>query len=349
VKNYPIDGKLLGGERLVADLELCLRRLLRGGQETHIPLTALNDAVRRISVMPGTRNLIFVSPGFLMLENGRPEELDAIERAIRANVRISSLDARGLYTLNPGGDIEERNYDPVWEGQRALYRQQEALETSAVLAELAAGTGGAFIQGSNDLDAGFRRLTTAPEYVYMLGFAPEDLKPDGSFHPLQVKLNSPGKLSLQARHGYYAPKSAEGELAAAQGIDTAVFSKEEIHELPVELHTQFFKPSDTEAKLKVLASVDLKQLAFRKDDGRNRNDLTVLSAVFDNNGNFVASLQKTVHMRLLDQTVQRLGQTPPINVITDFDVKPGSYRIRLVVRDSAGHLMDTENSAVEIP
>jgi hypothetical protein len=136
---------------------------------------------------------------------------------------------------------------------------------------------------------------------------------------------------------------------AKEEVESAVFSREEIHELPVELHTQFFKPSDTEAKLKVLASVDLKQLQFRKDEGRNRNDLTVVSALFDNNGNFVAGLQKIVHMRFLDTSMERIRQAPPIKVISSFDVKPGSYLIRLVVRDAEGHLMATENGAVEIP
>lgn len=184
----------------------------------------------------------------------------------------------------------------------------------------------------------------------MLGFAPENLKPDGSFHTLKVTLSTGDKLNLQARHGYFAPKHGESEQAAAkEAIESEVFSREEIHELPVELHTQFFKPSDTEAKLKVLASVDLKLLQFRKDEGRNRNDLTIVSALFDNNGNFVTGMEKVVHMRLLDATMARLKQAPPIKVTSNFDVKPGSYLIRLVVRDAEGKLMATENGAVEIP
>jgi VWFA-related protein len=326
------------------------RAVSNGEHESQVSLITLKEAVRRISVMPGQRNLIIVSPGFLALESLLPEELDVVERAIRSNVRISSLDARGLYTLDPAGDISQRQYSEYITRMKAQYYQQEAMASSAVLAEMAAGTGGTFIQNTNDFDGGFRRLATAPEYVYMIGFAPENLKPDGSFHALKVKLSSAEKLSLQARHGYFAPKRAESELAVAkEEVESAVFSREEIHELPVELHTQFFKPSDTEAKLKVLASVDLKQLQFRKDEGRNRNDLTVVSALFDNNGNFVAGLEKIVHMRFLDTSMERIRQAPPIKVISSFDVKPGSYLIRLVVRDAEGHLMATENGAVEIP
>jgi hypothetical protein len=53
-------------------------------------------------------------------------------------------------------------------------------------------------------------------------------------------------------------------------------------------------------------------------------------------------------MRLRDETLEnRLGSG--LTVRTSFDVKPGSYMIRLVVRDAEGQLMAAENGAVEIP
>jgi len=39
-----------------------------------------------------------------------------------------------------------------------------------------------------------------------LGFSPQNLKLDGSFHHLKISLKDPAKLTLQARRGYYAPK-----------------------------------------------------------------------------------------------------------------------------------------------
>jgi VWFA-related protein len=324
--------------------------LQAGEPESHLTLVTLRQVVRRMASMPGQRNLILATPGFYVPEDLHSQVADAVEMALRSNVRINCLDARGLYTLNPAGDIDERQYDPAVTQQKFQYKRQENMFAAGTLGEIAEGTGGTFIQNTNDLEGGFRRLATAPEYIYMLGFAPENLKPDGTYHALKVKLSSQGKLSLQARRGYFAPKGKESEETAdKEEIQSAVFSREEIHELPVVLNTQFFKPSDTEAKLKVLASVDLKQLQFRKDEGRNRNDLTVVSAVFDNNGNFVTGLQKTVQLRLLDATMERLQHAAPIKVTSDFDVKPGSYLVRLVVRDSEGHLMATENAAVQIP
>ncbi len=59
-------------------------------------------------------------------------------------------------------------------------------------------------------------------------------------------------LAVQARRGYYAPKhmASEEDTAKAE-IQDAVFSREEMHDLPVDLHTQFFKPDPADAKLTV--------------------------------------------------------------------------------------------------
>ena len=321
-----------------------------GGHEVQVSLSTLKDVVRRISLMPGQRNIILVSPGFFIFDDQRYEELDVVDRAVRSSVVISALDARGLYTLVPGGDIDQNAYDPNAERLKDQYRHQDAIAASGVLMEMAAGTGGNLIENTNDFDAGFRKLAAPPEYIYMLGFTPDNLKPDGSFHRLKVTVNARERLDLQARHGYFAPQKQESEEAQAkEEIETAVFSRDEMHDLPVELHTQYFKASDTDAKLKVLASVDLGQLAFRKDAGRNVNDLTLVSAVFDNNGNFVSGVRKTLHLRLFDTTMEKLKHAPPFQITSSFDVAPGTYLIRLVVRDAEGHLMAGESGEVQIP
>ena len=53
-------------------------------------------------------------------------------------------------------------------------------------------------------------------------------------------------------------------------------------------------------------------------------------------------------MKLLDNTVARLNRSG-LTVKSSFDVKPGSYMVRLVVRDSEGAQMAARNGAVVIP
>ncbi len=327
------------------------RVLALGERDTRLAFTVLEDAIRRLAAAPGDRTLILVSAGFFLADDLRFEETDIMDRAIRANVRISSLNARGLYTLIPGGDASTNTtvVSPRVLNAKAQYQGDSALAEEAIMEELADATGGRYFHNNNDLKAGFAQVAASPEFVYVLGFSPQNLKPDGAYHALKVKLTNARGLEVQARRGYYAPKHLpDPEEDAKREIQEALFSRDEVLDIPVELHMQFFKSSDIAAKIAVLAQVSVKNLRFRKANGRNNDNLTILSGVFDRNGNYIQGTQKTVEMRLQDATMEKVLNSG-ITVRTNFDVAPGSYVIRLVVRDSEGQTMAARNGVVEIP
>ena len=326
-----------------------------GEEESRMGLRVLKDVVRRMSAMPGQRTLVLVSPGFLTPEL-EYDYNELIDTALRGQVVISSLDARGLYVVIPFGDASQPGRpDLDLPGQAATPTMRVVLDTQSAAAEsdilsvLANSTGGVFFQNNNDMNEGFRRVADAPEYWYVLGFTPQNLKNDGKFHTLKVTLANHQKYDLQARRGYYAPRKAlDAADEAKREIEDEVFSSEELHELPVVLHTEFFKPADDSAKLTVLARVDVKRLHYKQEQDRNQNDLTVVTAVFDRNGNFLQGNQKLIQMRWKTETLQaRLGSG--ITLKSSFDVKPGRYMVRVVARDSLQQVMAAENGAVEIP
>ena len=333
-------------------LKLMSRPILAlGDLDRRLVLIALEDSIRRLAAVPGDRSLLLVSPGFGVPDHLRQEETDMIDRALRANVRISSLDARGLYTIIPGGDAST----PSTQGGRlkVITKMQQQMDTAmaqeGVLEELPDATGGLYFHNNNDLEGGFAQVAAAPEFVYVLGFSPQNLKLDGAYHALKVKLVTAPGLDLQARHGYYAPRRLPDPAEdAKREIQEALFSRDELQDIPVELHMQFFKSSDIAAKIAVLARVNLKNLHFRKADGRNNDNLTVLTGVFDRNGNYISGVEKILELRLLDPTLDKLLNSG-VTVRTNFDVAPGSYVIRLVVRDSEGQNMAARNGVVEIP
>lgn len=348
----PIPGSGSAAQNQAANIVQSMARsmLSQGEYETRVTLDTLNKIVRRMAAVPGQRTVVMVSPGFL-IRNERSELLDAIEKAIRANVVISSLDARGLYTVIPGGDASHSGspLPPGYAARKASYDAAEASENADVLGELADSTGGSFFHNNNDFATGFNHAASRPEAVYVLGFSPKDLKNDGAYHNLKVSLPDHKGLNLQARRGYYAPRrSASADEEAKHEIQDALFSPEEIRSIPILLRTQFFKTDDVNAKLSVLARVDVRGLRFRKVDGRNQDELTVVSGLFDRNGNYISAAQKLVQMHLKDDSLPRLLASGLI-IKTNFDVKTGDYLIRLVVRDSEGQMLSAVSGAVQIP
>jgi hypothetical protein len=274
-----------------------------GYQDTRNTLLALKGLVRRMSAMPGSRTIVVVSPGFYLVTDHRPDEMEIMDNAIRHNVVISALDARGLASFAPGGKAEQAGppaLDPAgmaaW-NVKMQYDHQAALANMDVLQELAADTGGAFFHNNNDFAAGLKLLATQPEYIYVLGFAPQNLKFDGSYHKLKVALKNGAGMELEGRRGYFERnRLANPAEEALTEITEEFFSRDEMRELPVELRTQFFKTGDSKARLSILARIDAKHLHFRKAGGQNDDTLTVIGGVFDRNGEYVVGTQKIVDL-----------------------------------------------------
>jgi len=74
----------------------------------------------------------------------------------------------------------------------------------------------------------------------------------------------------------------------------------------------------------------------------------IVSGLFDRNGNLVSAIQKSLDMHLKDETLEK-RLASGISLKTSFDVTPGSYVIRVVVRDQEGQLMAARNGVIEIP
>lgn len=325
------------------------RALAEGDNETEYAYRHLEDTIRRMTSLPGQRVLVLVSPGFI-LSTLHSEASDLVDRATRANIVINTIDARGLYTPDMLGDIANPPRDTLrTAGFKSTYRVVAQSAQEEVLAELADGTGGRFYHNRNDVDEAMREAGAAPATSYVLGFSPQNLKLDGRYHFLKVTMASKGKYTVQARHGYFAPRAlADPAEVTKQEIQEALFSQEEIRDLPVDLQTQYFKKDQTEARLAVLTHLDVKGIRFRKASGRNNDQLTIVTGVFDQNGQFVTGVEKIIDMKLLDTTYERLSRSG-FTVKSSFDVKPGTYLVRLVVRDAEGAQMAARNGAVVIP
>jgi VWFA-related protein len=322
-----------------------------GDTNTEYAVRRLTEVVRRMSALPGQRSIVLVSPGFLT-PNHEYDISEVIDKANRANVFINTLDGRGLYTVDAIGDVSRPAPVPSNSAAMALdlsYRVTGEERQSDVLMDLSNGTGGFYFHNSNDLDAGFRMTASVPEVSYLLAFIPEALKFNGQFHSIKVTIAKKGSYTVQARKGFFAPKHGlTPEETAKQDLEEAVFSQEEEHGVPIELHLQYFKSDAVNAKLAVLTHVDVSQVRFEKSQGRNLDDLSFVAALFDRNGNFITGNQKTVELRLKDVTLQRLNQTG-MTVKIGFDVKPGGYIVRLVMRDSKAANLSARNGVIEIP
>jgi VWFA-related protein len=316
-----------------------------GESQAQLALRNLQAVIRRMTILPGQRVIAMMSPGFFAMPSMQ-ELNEVIDHATKSNIVVNTLDARGLYTSSAYDAGSSRNAgSPL----RVEFVQTEESVQADVLATIADGTGGSYFHNRNDLDQGLLQAAAEPEVSYVLGFSPQSLKWDGKYHKLKVDLS--GKhhnVTVQARRGYYAPrKSQDPEQVASQEIDEAITSQEELRELPVSCETQIFK-GEKGTRLTVVARVDTKNVKFRKVDDRNDDHLHVIMAIFDDNGNFLSAVERTVNLQLKDTTLALINKTG-IRVKLEFEVPPGNLFVRVVVRDSEGAQLGATSQPVSIP
>ncbi|HKS80401.1 MAG TPA: VWA domain-containing protein [Candidatus Acidoferrales bacterium] len=317
-----------------------------GVQET---LIALNNLIRRMSETPGgQRTIALVSDGFFG-RNLQYRMDSLIDNALRSNVIVNSLDARGLFAEPPGGDISQQALPPEVQIKIDDMNHLSKQTDSDPLNEVAQSTGGLFVQNTNDMEVGLAQISSLQTPSYVLGFSPENLKSDGRFHSLHVKVLASGHYNLQARRGYFAPQKV-GPVGNAEKekIEAALFSQQQISDLPIRIRTISSKAGDDNATLSVTVDADMQSVRFLKQDGRNDDDVTLTVVVFNSDGNYVAAKQQTTKLRLTDVALADLkrggGETS-----VDLTLRPGTYIVRAVVGESASSQIGAASQSVKIP
>lgn len=195
----------------VEPIRMLAQRIVEQAQTlTRANLQQFEQVVKYVAQMPGERSIVLVSPGFLS-ENEQFAVDRIIDRALRAQIVINSLDPKGLAAVMRESDASRNTIvlaDPRTSQARNHLDASQRFVGSDVLAEVAEGTGGEFFHSDNDLKAGFGALAGDPPH-YILAFTPQKVKWDGKFHKLKVTFASKEKGStILARRGYFALESA---------------------------------------------------------------------------------------------------------------------------------------------
>jgi VWFA-related protein len=291
-------------------------------------LAAIAAAVDRLSKTQGTRMLVLASSGFLAAALDAEQDR-IVDRALRANVVIHSLDAKGLYSETPrsggaqGGDLPLSTF--VFEQSTAGGRR---LETGAAMSNLAESTGGLFLHNNNDLDAGLRSLV--PEITYRLGFAPDAID-DGKYHSLKVRLAQGESNHVLARRGYFAPAPSKPP-DPARKIDVEAAASDTLADLPARMVAE-----PGQDRLRVTLIVDVRALKFDRVDVRRIQTLSFIAVLFRENGDFVCGKEGELKLALQDATFAHFVETG-ISTQVSLQAPPGSYRLRGVVQDSEGKM-----------
>jgi VWFA-related protein len=296
-------------------------------EQSRITILTLENIVDSMSRLNGTRVMLLASSGFL--SGGLEFDQDQIvEKALRANVMINSLDAKGLYTI----DAPELGMGAT--SRSVTYQQSLAAQPkedlNAAMGNLADSTGGLFFHNSNDLDRGFKDLGMQPEVSYLLGFAPEVM--DSKYHRLKVSLTAAHHTTVQARRGYVATAGRPGEPKppAERRMDKEVFTASLLEEAPVTVVVSPGKSPEGHPMAELTFHVNIGKVQFHDQDGVRVQRFRIIAVLLDAQGRFVKGLEGVMEFALKQASYERILATG-FNTNLSLEAPAGSYRPRTVV------------------
>jgi VWFA-related protein len=307
-------------------------------------LSTIEDIVEYLGGMTGKRMILLASSGFLA-QTLEHEQDEIVRNALRRQVVINALDARGLYTQDPvesslGSDMQSF-IRAASLGTRQKDRGKDAM------ANLALSTGGLFFHNNNDLTLGFRELGVLPEVSYLLGYTPDEPL-NGKYHKLKVSVKSKDRYSVQARPGYWAVANpAQNLLNAQRSIDQEFSGTDAKTELAVRLAE--IRPTSENGKpaLDVVLHIDVGRMDLDQAGDTRTRKLTWIAGLLDDAGNFIVGSENAIEMALKEPTYKRMSANG-LNITITLKATPGNYQLRSVVQDGLDGKMATSTLPVAI-
>jgi len=253
-----------------------------------------------------------------------------LEEFRRSDCTIQSVDVGGLAS---GVDTSD---GPVRSNRESL-------------ATLARDTGGTLYENFNDLGQAMEKMLVATSVTYVLTIQPEDLKLDGKYHELKVRLKGgPSGARLVHRAGYYAPTPYAAKSGGERQLDTAqlLIGGRPGGELAGGVAPAVFRGDAEKAHVPVVVELDGPDLLRVLGDKAAPLSF-FLYAIDDTTGqvrDFVAQ-----EMQLDLAKVRQRLEHEPLKYVADLRLPAGSFALRSLVRAGTdGAYLLTQNQ-LDVP
>jgi VWFA-related protein len=207
---------------------------------------------------------------------------------------------------------------------------QMASANQDVLFALATGTGGFPIFNTNDFLGGLDKIAHELDEYYVLGYAPEDLSHDGTYHSIKVKVDTKG-LDVRARNGYYDTKGVDALAGKAESKTLeAQLASPQAGSAHLNAEASYFYQGADQALVNVALSVPGDAFNFAKDKKNFHCDVTILGVAYRPDGSVAARFSDS---RALDYEKKDLKDFTEgaFNYRTGFDIAPGEYKLKIAV------------------
>jgi VWFA-related protein len=304
-----------GGDPICpSDIRDQSRMMVIDAQAQTVPvLAALRTLVRGLATIPGSKHAVLISGGWMLSEREVVPEMSAIAaEAARTNVTIHTFTAE----QSQHGAFRSRPSPTPYQDQQLVLSTVEALSGM---------TGGRAVRLTGSYDRAFAGLNSALSGYYRLGIRamPEDL--DGKEHRISLKVRRQGaSLSSYRRFLVAPPPAATTTVDPAVALREAIKGGATLTTLGLRATSYVVHGTSGTRDLRVIVAGDVSRAVAGK--------ATVVAALYQIDGKPVVAREATIDV----------GADAPALLFLSLDAPPGTYGLRLAVRDAEGRLGSLE-------
>jgi VWFA-related protein len=316
-------------------------------------LAALQTAVTDLGPLPELKTLVYFGSGLRLNGIDNQAQLRAtINAAVRSNVTLNPVDARGLVATPPLGDATRPSPGGVgmFSGAIAQSMTTRFQQSQDALYSLAKDTGGRAMFDNNDLSLGIVQAAEAVTGYYLIGYYTNNTATDGRFRRVKVTLNSELSADVSYRPGYYGDKeyakftSADKERQLADALRL----EDPITDIPMAMEVNYFQLSSAEYYVPVSVRMPGRELTAGQSRDSTRVEIDMIGEIKDEHGVTNRNMRDKIQVPLDASGTDRLA-TRLIQYETGFSVLPGTYVIKVLARNASTGRIGTFQSSFVIP
>ncbi len=313
-------------------------------------LYAIQTIAKSLERVDQRKSMLYFSGG--LSRNGVENQASirsATNAAAKANMAIYTVDTRGLQALPPLGDASTGSTrgTSAYSGASMQAKLDSNASSQELLSTLASDTGGKFFGDSNDFAPAFQQIQHDTEAYYILGFRSTDQRKDGAFRKLTIKLNR-SDAKLEYRPGYYAPADFQHQKTEdrEEALTAQLRSDLPAVDVPVYLEAFYFRQSANSYSVPMALIVPGSAIPFTRAKDQDKATLDIAAQVKNAQGIVVGNARDTVKLSV-DGTAGAARRN--IQYGTSFQLAPGHYHVKFVVRENETGNMGSFETDIVVP
>jgi VWFA-related protein len=316
-------------------------------------LAALQTAVKMLGTLNEKKALIYFASGMRLNGVDNQAQLRAtLNAAIRANVVMYPIDARGLVAQAPLGDASKGSPGGVamYNGGAAMAITNSFQKSQDTLYALGADTGGKALLDFNDLSMGIVQAQKATTSYYILGYYTTNTALDGKFRKINISLKEFPGAKLDYRQGYFGGKEFTRFTQAdkERQLEDALMLGDPITDLTIAMEVNYFQLNRAEYYVPVVMKIPGSELVLARKGGAERTVIDFIGEIKDEYGTTIQNIRDKVDAKLSGETAAELAKKH-IQYVTGYTLLPGAYTIKVLARDAETGRIGTYLNKFVIP